>query len=86
MSYFASNAPEDTIAQINRTNRAIAQVIQARNPGWVVMWSVWRRSFSAFGCWTASRCVVVDAADAEELISEMQSIMIENWHRSRRHT
>ena len=82
---FESLARRRTIEQVNRVNREIAHTIQARCPGWVVMWSVWRQRFSAFGCWTSARSVVIDAADAEELIREMQSIMIENWHQGGRH-
>ncbi|MEV0348543.1 hypothetical protein AB0H88_22435 [Nonomuraea sp. NPDC050680] len=82
---FKSFAPEETIAQVDQANREIAHTIQARSPGWVVLWSVWRRRFSAFGCWTSAQSVIIDAVDAEELIREMQSIMVENWHQSERH-
>ncbi|MEV6153381.1 hypothetical protein AB0L53_23830 [Nonomuraea sp. NPDC052129] len=85
MINFESLAPEETIARVNQANREIAHTIQARSPGWVVMWSVWRRRFSAFGCWTSAPSVIIDAGDAEELIREMQSIMIENWHQNGRH-
>jgi hypothetical protein len=74
------------VNQVNQANRAIAHTIQTRSPGWMVMWSMWRQKFSAFSCWTAPRCVVIDAPTVEDLIHEMQLIMIEHWQQGERRT
>lgn len=58
---------------------------ELRSPGWMVMRSVWRRRFSAFGCWTSARSAIIDTVAAEKLIREMRSIMMEHWHRGGRH-
>ena len=49
-----------------------AAQIQNRHYGWVVVWGMWRRSFSAFCCF-APVPYVVDAADATELIEDMNA-------------
>lgn len=43
-----------------------AQVLGQRHRGWLVLWAVWHRSFTAFSCF-ASAPLVVEAATADEL-------------------
>ncbi|WP_146607725.1 hypothetical protein [Spongiactinospora gelatinilytica] len=51
--------------------RALAATLQRRNPGWLIMWSPWRRGFSAFACWNPGRSIVIDARGPEELLHLM---------------
>lgn len=44
-----------------------ARQIGQRHRGWLVMWCLWRRTFSAFCCF-ASAPMVVEAATPEELV------------------
>jgi hypothetical protein len=47
-----------------------ARRIQAAHRQWVVMWSAWRRTYTAFSCFTAGP-LVVDEATPDGLISAM---------------
>jgi hypothetical protein len=47
--------------------------IQARHRQWVVMWSAWRRTYTAFSCFTAGP-LVVDEATPDGLVSAMVRI------------
>ena len=49
-----------------------AAQLQNRHYGWVVVWGMWRRCFSAFCCFAAVP-FVVDATDATELIESMNA-------------
>jgi hypothetical protein len=49
------------------------QRIQRQHRGWLVMWSRWRRTFTAFSCFTPE-ALVVDKRTADDLISEMHRI------------
>jgi hypothetical protein len=44
--------------------------IQATHRQWVVMWSAWRRTYTAFSCFTAGP-LVVDEATPDDLVSAM---------------
>jgi len=44
--------------------------IQATYRQWVVMWSAWRRTYTAFSCFTAGP-LVVDEATPDALVSAM---------------
>lgn len=43
-----------------------AQTIGQQHRGWVVMWSLWHRTFTAFSCFSSTP-VVIEAATPEEL-------------------
>jgi hypothetical protein len=47
-----------------------ARRIQATHRQWVVMWSAWRRTFTAFSCFTVGP-LVVDEATPDGLVSAM---------------
>lgn len=47
-----------------------ARRIQAAHRQWVVMWSAWRRTYTAFSCFTAGP-LVVDEATPDGLVSAM---------------
>lgn len=44
--------------------------IQATHRSWVVMWSAWHRTFTAFSCFTPGP-LVVDQPTSDALVSEM---------------
>lgn len=44
----------------------VARRVQETRAGWVVIWSPWRRKFTAFGACTAER-VIVDEISVERL-------------------
>ena len=48
-----------------------AQELARRNQGWVVMWSSWRRAFTAFACFTAEP-VVLDEPAVPVLLAHMR--------------
>ena len=50
-----------------------ARRIQATHRQWVVMWSAWRRTYTAFSCFTAGP-LVVDEATPDGLVSAMVRI------------
>jgi hypothetical protein len=50
-----------------------AQRIQNSHRSWLVMWSVWRRTFTAFSCFSPHP-LVVDKPTADGLVSEMRRI------------
>jgi hypothetical protein len=50
-----------------------AQRIQESHRSWVVMWSAWRRTFTAFSCFTPGP-MVVDEPTPEALISAMRRV------------
>ncbi|MGP3960714.1 hypothetical protein ACTWPT_32360 [Nonomuraea sp. 3N208] len=60
--------------------RALAATIQQRSPGWMVMWSPWRRGLSAFACWNSTQCVVIDAHTPEDLLHLMLSVEMRAQH------
>jgi hypothetical protein len=45
--------------------------LQRARPGWVVMWSPWRRTFTAFA-YFAPVALVLDSPTAEQLTAEMR--------------
>jgi hypothetical protein len=47
-----------------------ARRIQATHRQWVVMWSAWRRTYTAFSCFTVGP-LVVDEATPDGLVSAM---------------
>jgi translation initiation factor 2 gamma subunit (eIF-2gamma) len=47
--------------------------IQAAHRQWVVMWSVWRRTYTAFSCFTVGP-LVVDEATPDGLVSAMARV------------
>ncbi|MFC4008142.1 hypothetical protein ACFOY2_12990 [Nonomuraea purpurea] len=53
--------------------RALAAAIQQQSPGWMIMWSPWRRQLSAFACWLPNRSLVIDARSPEDLLDLMSS-------------
>jgi hypothetical protein len=50
---------------------AQARYIQESRRGWLVMWSAWHRTFTAFSCF-APVPLVLDEPTAEALISQMR--------------
>lgn len=54
-----------------------ARRIQATHRQWVVMWSAWRRTYTAFSCFTAEP-LVVDEATPDGLVSAM--VRVETHH------
>jgi hypothetical protein len=52
---------------------AEARQIQHSRRGWLVMWSLWRRTFTAFSCFSPAP-VVVDAPTPESLLIRMQHV------------
>ncbi|WP_131738053.1 hypothetical protein [Actinomadura roseirufa] len=53
--------------------------MEVARPGWVVMWSPWRRTLTAFCAFSASAPVVLDAASAEELLRLMDAAGAHLW-------
>jgi hypothetical protein len=47
-----------------------ARRIQARHRNWLVMWSPWRRTFTAFSCFSPTP-LMLDRKTSEALVSEM---------------
>lgn len=50
-----------------------ARRIQESHRSWVVMWSAWRRTFTAFSCFTPGP-LVVDEPTPDALISAMRRV------------
>jgi hypothetical protein len=53
---------------------AEAQRIQEGRRGWLVMWSPWHRTYTAFCCLSPDHSRPLDAATTDDLIREMQLI------------
>jgi len=53
---------------------AEARRIQEGRRGWLVMWSPWHRTYTAFCCLSPDHSLPLDAATADELIEEMKAI------------
>jgi hypothetical protein len=53
-----------------RARRVVAR-IQAKHPCWLIMWSPWRREFTAFGRF-APVAIVIDQADPRDLLRAMR--------------
>ena len=51
--------------------RRVAARIQAKHPCWLIMWSPWRREFTAFGRF-APAAIVIDQADPRDLLTAMR--------------
>ncbi|WP_345435935.1 hypothetical protein [Actinoallomurus vinaceus] len=47
--------------------------LQAACTGWLIMWSRWRRAYTAFGACT-KRPVIIDEADPARLIQQCRAI------------
>lgn len=65
---------------------AVASQVEAVRPGWVVLWSPWRRTFTAFGCF-APVPVVLDDPVPVRLVSRMDRLQaryagpsFSSWH------
>jgi hypothetical protein len=56
---------DDDVAHFKEAMR-----IQATHRQWVVMWSAWRRTYTAFSCFTVGP-LVVDEATPDGLVSAM---------------
>jgi hypothetical protein len=54
-----------------------AERIQLAHRGWVVMWSAWHRTFTAFGCFSQAR-LVVDEPTADGLVDQMRRIELQH--------
>ncbi|MET9065863.1 hypothetical protein ACWDR1_07610 [Streptosporangium sandarakinum] len=54
----------------------MARALQARRPGWVVLWRPWARSFWAFPCWITDDPRPVEARRADDLLSLMAEVEI----------
>ena len=52
--------------------RELAALIDAREPGWTVVYGPWSRRFFAFAAWPVQRGLVVTATTAEALVEEMR--------------
>ena len=50
---------------------AQARYIQESRRGWLVMWSTWHRTFTAFSCFSPVP-LVLDEPTAEDLVNQMQ--------------
>ncbi|SEG94721.1 hypothetical protein SAMN04489712_15020 [Thermomonospora echinospora] len=48
----------------------MASRLQASCPGWLVMWSPWRRKFTAFAC-LMPESMIIDESTAELLIEQI---------------
>jgi hypothetical protein len=53
---------------------AEAQRIQASRRGWLVMWSPWHRTYTAFCCLSPDHSRPLDAATTDELVREMRRV------------
>lgn len=53
--------------------RDVAADLASRCPGWVIIWSAWRQTFTAFSAVTAE-CVVIDDPSANRLLESIGAI------------
>ncbi len=58
--------------QADARARKMAASIQAKHRWWLVMWSPWRRQFTAMGCF-APVPIIIDEADRIELLQRMRA-------------
>lgn len=58
---------------VHASERLTARRLQASWPGWLVMWSPWRRKFTAFAGFTRD-AVVLDEPTAELLAERMHRV------------
>jgi hypothetical protein len=61
---------QSTLSEDNAACLEQARRIQATHRQWVVMWSAWRRTYTAFSCFTTGP-LVVDEATPDGLVSAM---------------
>jgi hypothetical protein len=77
----ADSAPAGSLARRSTSGRSAlgkedaarseeARRIQKSHRNWVVMWSAWHRTFTAFSCFAAGP-LVVDEPTSDALVSEM---------------
>jgi hypothetical protein len=59
--------------------RDAAARIQGRHPAWMVMWSCWRRQFTAIGR-LAPVPVILDEADPRALLQAMRAEELRHAH------
>jgi hypothetical protein len=75
--WISARHPRDSARKSAKARDALcieqAERIQRAHRGWVVMWSAWRRTFTAFGCFSQAR-LVVDEPTADGLVDQMRRI------------
>jgi hypothetical protein len=58
---------------VTRSAAAVAAQVQMARPGWLVIWSPWRRTLTAFACFAADP-VVIDEASPDRLVERMRGV------------
>ncbi|HEY8378043.1 MAG TPA: hypothetical protein VIK91_16210 [Nannocystis sp.] len=53
--------------------RELAALIDAREPGWTVIYGPWSRAFFAFAAWPAPQGLMVTATKPAGLVAEMRA-------------
>ena len=56
--------------------RQQAARLDAREPGWLVLYAPWRRRFVAFAAWPTPEGLMVTASTPEELVEEMRDVEV----------
>jgi hypothetical protein len=63
---------------VDARQREQAALIDAREPGWTVIYGPWSRRFFAFAAWPAPQGVIVDSATLEDLVAAMRGAEAEH--------
>lgn len=54
-------------------NATIAASLQVTCPTWLIMWSRWHQTYTAFACFTPNR-VIIDEARADALLAHIKEV------------
>jgi hypothetical protein len=55
-----------------------ARDLEARHPGWVILWRHWARCFWAFPCWITTAPEPVEAKQIGDLLALMEKVELQH--------
>lgn len=73
-------APEPAASTDNATD--LAQGLEARHPGWVILWRRWARRYWAFPTWLPNAPAPIEARNVQDLLTQMNDLEFQHSPRS----
>jgi hypothetical protein len=64
---------------IQAQRQAQAAHLTSSRPGWLVLWSPWRQTFTGFNCRSSRCCPVIDEPTIDQLRAAMDLVDLELW-------
>ncbi|GAA0825624.1 hypothetical protein ACFQVD_19015 [Streptosporangium amethystogenes subsp. fukuiense] len=72
--------PEPAASTDNATD--LARDLEARHPGWVILWRCWARRYWAFPTWLPNTPGPIEARNVQDLLTQMNDLGVQHSPRS----